>query len=140
MRQFPRYFVGLVLIATGTGKALDIAGFVPILAAYDLLPAQGNIILAYSLPFIEFATGMGLVMGRWLRLTAWVAVGLHSMLLGAVVITLRRGIALANCGCFGVFLARPLSGQTVIEDMVMLSLSLLILPLTKPSRQMVNGV
>jgi len=37
---FPRWFVGLVLIATGTGKILDIPGFVQVLAAYDLLPPK----------------------------------------------------------------------------------------------------
>jgi len=30
-----------------------------------------------------------------------------------------------NCGCFGVFWARPLSGATLIEDLVMAGLSIL---------------
>jgi hypothetical protein len=30
-----------------------------------------------------------------------------------------RGLRLANCGCFGVFLPRPLGWSTVIEDLVM---------------------
>ena len=38
MQYLPRRFVGLVLVATGTGKALDIPSFVHVLAAYDLLP------------------------------------------------------------------------------------------------------
>lgn len=123
LRNFPRLFVGAVLIATGTGKALDMAGFVHVLAAYDLLPAWGNALLAYTLPFFELATGIALLTRTQLRAAAWAAVGLHTMLLGAVLITLWRGIAISNCGCFGVFFARPLTGQTVIEDALMLALS-----------------
>ena len=126
-RCLPRWCVGLVLIATGTGKALDIPGFVPVLAAYELLPAWGIVLVAYTLPCIELATGFCLVARIALPLAAWVAVGLHLMLLGVVLLTLWRGITIANCGCFGVFLARPLNGQTVVEDAVMLALSLWVL-------------
>ena len=127
LRIFPRWFVGLVLIATGTGKAFDMPGFVQVLAAYDLLPSSGNVALAYTLPFIELATGLCLLTRRGLRLAAWTAAGLHVMLLSAVLLTLWRGIEIANCGCFGVFLARPLTAQTVVEDAVMLALSIVVL-------------
>jgi len=127
MKHLPRWFVGLVLVATGTGKALDIPGFVHVLAAYDLLPSWGNVFFAYSLLFVELSTGLCLLTHRWLRPAAWVAVGLHAMLLGAVGVTLWRGLTIANCGCFGMFLARPLTGQTAAEDAGMLGMSLLVL-------------
>ena len=124
--QFPRWFVGLVLIATGTGKALDIPGFVHVLATYALLPPWGNMLVAYTLPFIELTTGLCLITRIRFRLAASAAVVLHVVLLGTVLATLWRGLAIANCGCFGVFFARPLTGQTAVEDLVMLGLSLLI--------------
>jgi uncharacterized membrane protein YphA (DoxX/SURF4 family) len=127
MRKTPRWFVGLVLVATGTGKALDIPGFVDVLAAYDLLPAWGNVILAYCMPFIELATGTALLADILLPLATWVAVGLHTLLLAAVSISLWRELEIANCGCFGVFWPRPLGVQTIVEDSVMLGLSLLVL-------------
>lgn len=123
--QIPRWFVGVVLVATGLGKVLDIAGFVHVLAAYDLLPHWLNLGLAYSLPFIELATGICLIARLQLLMAACIAVGLHVLLLTAVVTTLWRGIAVANCGCFGVFLARPLTAGTAVEDAAMLALSLL---------------
>jgi len=127
LQIFPRWFVGLVLIATGTGKVLDIPGFVQVLAAYDLLPHSGNVTLAYTLPVIELVTGLCLLTRRGLRVAAWTAVGLHVMLLSAVLVTLGRGIQIANCGCFGVFFARALTAQTIVEDAVMLGLSILVL-------------
>lgn len=127
LAQLPRWFVGLVLIATGTGKALDIPGFVHVLAAYALLPAWGNILVAYTLPFVELVTGWCFLAGVRLLLAAWIAVGLHLLFLSAVLGTLWRGIVVANCGCFGVFFARPLTGLTAIEDLVMIGLSLSVL-------------
>jgi len=127
LQYVPRWFVGLVLIATGTGKVLDIPGFVHVLAAYDLLPSSGNVALAHTLPFLELATGICLLTRIKLLAAAWAAVGLHVVLLGAVLATLWRGIEIANCGCFGVFLARPLTGQTVAEDVLMLAVSIVVL-------------
>ena len=127
MKYLPRCFVGLVLVATGTGKALDIPGFVHVLAAYDLLPPWGNVLLAYSLPFVELITGLCLLTRIWLRPAVWIAVVLHVILLSAGLVSLWRGLAIANCGCFGVFLARPLTSQTAIEDAMMLGMSPLVL-------------
>ena len=41
-----------VLVATGMGKALDMAGFVHVLTAYALLPSWGNVLFAYTLPIL----------------------------------------------------------------------------------------
>ncbi|MCI0668202.1 MAG: hypothetical protein L0Y38_08135 [Methylococcaceae bacterium] len=122
-REFPRYFVGAILIATGLGKLLDTAGFVGVIEAYRLVSHEIGVALAYSLPFIELGTGFSLVTGRYLSSGASLAVGLHTLMIGVVVATLERGIRVDNCGCFGVFLARPLSFSTLIEDLVMLAMS-----------------
>ncbi len=132
MKHLPRWFVGLVLVATSTGEALDIPGFVYVIAADDLLPSWGYVLLAYLLPFVELASGLDLLTGIQLRPAAWVAAGLPVMLLGVVEVALWRGLAIANRRCFGAFLARPLTGQTAVEDAAMLGISLLVLwPATK---------
>ncbi len=126
-RAIPRVFVGLVLVSTGIGKGLDMLGFVAILDGYQLQPHWASVFLAYTLPFIEFGIGISLLMAFHRVTTAWLAVGFHILMLSVVVITLMRGIELENCGCFGVFLARPLTPITAIEDVVMLVMSLLVL-------------
>ena len=45
----------------------------------------------------------------------------------ALWVRVKRGIEVANCGFFGVFLARPLTTITTIEDIVMMVMSLLVL-------------
>ena len=124
---FVRGSVGFILVATGIGKAMDMDGFARVLATYDLLPTLGNTLTAYSLPFLELATGLGLLTRIRFRTAAWSAVLLHLIWLAIVLITLWRGLVLDNCGCFGVFWARPLTGQTVVEDTVLLAFSLLVL-------------
>ena len=122
-----RHLLGLILIATGFGKLMDIPGFAQVLENYQLLPPWGNVAMAYALPFIELITGLGLLTASYLRAAAFSTVMLHIMLLTAASVTMWRGIHLDNCGCFGVFLARPLGIQTLIEDSVLLLLSLWIL-------------
>ncbi len=131
LQRHPRLFVGLILISTGIGKLLDIPGFVSVLDAYQLTPFWITKILAYSLPFIEFLTGLTLLISRRYILGLWVAVILHLLMLIAVTVTYLRGISVENCGCFGVFLARPLSFQTIIEDLFMLVMSIIALALKK---------
>ncbi len=134
LRRLPALFVGVVLVATGVGKALDLEGFVGVLAGYRLMPAWGDRLVAYTLPFVELATGLGLLSGLARRPAAAAAVGLHALLVGVVVVTLWRGVPVENCGCFGVFLARPLSVQTLLEDLAMLALSLWALAGVRPRR------
>lgn len=43
------------------------------------------------------------------------------------IITNWRGLELTNCGCFGVFWARPMTWTTVIEDLILTLLSLAFL-------------
>ena len=127
LKSLPRVFVGLILLATGTGKLLDMAGFVSVLDAYQLMPHWLSILLAYSLPFIELFTGLSLLISKKPIIGAWVAVVLHTLMLIVVTFTFYRGISIENCGCFGVFLARPLTLQTLFEDLLMLVMSILAL-------------
>ena len=105
-------FMGLVLVATGTGKILDLSGFTGVVEQYRLVSPAVAQVVTYTLPFVELATGLCLVSRLWLRAATASAVVLHLLLVGAVAVTLWRGIPVSNCGCFGVFLARPLGAQT----------------------------
>jgi len=134
LKIFLRIMLGLLLIATGVGKLLDIPGFIGVIEAYDLLPAWSAVAVGYLLPFVELVTGIGLVFKMQTHFAAWSAVGLHVIFLTGVIITLVRGLELDNCGCFGVFWARPLTLQTVFEDSLLLLISIFLLWSYRPSR------
>ena len=54
-----------------------------------------------------------------IKITALAATALHICFTLLASLTLLRGIEVTNCGCFGVFWARPLTFITVAEDIFM---------------------
>lgn len=122
--QVPRVFVGLLLIATGIAKILDIPGFAKVLAHYQIFHGMFMYnLVAYTLPFIEIIIGLSLLLAWQTKWGALAAIVLHLGFIVILTVTIFRGIHLDNCGCFGVYFARPLSWKSVIEDVVMLGLS-----------------
>lgn len=119
------WLLAAVLFATGLGKALDVAGFAQVLATYQALPPGSESVVAVSVTLLELGLAGALLVPGWRRLAA---MGALLLFLGNAVllsVTLLRGIDLANCGCFGVFLARPLRPWTPLEDLALAGLALL---------------
>ncbi len=114
-----------LFITTGVGKLLDNRGFSEVILTYQLgIPAE--LALPFGVAFSLFELWLGLRVARNIGQTqnGLMAIALHLGYTSLAVITLARGIALENCGCFGVFLKRPLTYQTVIEDLVLVALSI----------------
>ncbi|WP_376098646.1 MauE/DoxX family redox-associated membrane protein [Roseomonas sp. CCTCC AB2023176] len=108
--------------AAALGKALDLRGFVAVADAYRLVPPFLTMPGALSLTLAEAGIALGLVLPRFRRPAA-IAAGALALTYGAALIaTLLRGIPLENCGCFGVFLARPLTVWSPVEDLVLAAL------------------
>ena len=124
LRSFLRFAIGAVLIATATGKFLDLAGFAHILGEYRAFPEKLLLPLAVAIPSLELLLGVWLFTGRNLCAAALVSAALHLAYASWSAISLQRGLKLSNCGCFGVFLARPLGWSTVVEDLAMVAASL----------------
>lgn len=120
------WLLAAVHAATALGKLLDLPGFAAVLGTYRLLPAAVLLPTAILVVLAELAIAAGLLLAR-LRVAAALAAGALAALNGLVLTaTLLRGIDLPNCGCFGVFLARPLSVVSPLEDLVLLALALLL--------------
>lgn len=126
-----RGFIGLVLLATGAGKLLDVRGFARILGSYRVLPEESLLPLALAIPIAELALAIWLFSGRRLAGAALISSAMHLLYAGWSAGGVTRGLELPNCGCFGIFLARPLGWSTVAEDIVMVGLSLWLLTLAR---------
>lgn len=122
------WLVALVLFATGLGKALDIPGFALVLADYRLLPLGREGFFALGLTLAELVLAAALLHRPWRRAAAWGAVLLFLANAAVLSLTLWRGLALENCGCFGAFLPRPLRPWTPLEDLALAALALLATP------------
>ncbi len=118
LRGFLRFSIASILLVTGAGKLLDVRGFAEVLRSYDAFPARALLPLALAVPLAELLLSAWLLSGRRL-----LGAGLCSMLLHFSyalwsAVSVLRGLRLGNCGCFGVFLPRPLGWSTVLEDLL----------------------
>lgn len=127
-----RWVVGLAWLlaavhaATALGKLLDLPGFAAVLGTYQVLPAALLWPAAILVMLAELAIAAGLLLARLRAMAALAAAGLAALNGLVLTATLLRGIDLPNCGCFGVFLARPLSVVSPLEDLLLLALALLL--------------
>jgi uncharacterized membrane protein YphA (DoxX/SURF4 family) len=120
-----RYFLGLLFVATGIGKLLDNRGFAQVLDSYQLgIHDVALLPIGLTISLLELVIGINILRGRAVQLNVLATLGFHLSYSGLAILTLYRGIAIYNCGCFGVFLARPLTWVTVVEDFVLATISL----------------
>lgn len=123
------FFIALML-ASATGKLLDMPGFYGIVRSYQMVPEVLLIPSAWALTLFELAMGIALASPVW-RQVVWCLVPLHLFYLAGLSQALLRGLHLNNCGCFGVYWARPLTPYSIVEDLVLLSLAVLFYRLSR---------
>lgn len=128
-----RWLFVLILAATAIGKLLDVPGFVDVLATYRALPQAALWPVAVAVIAVELLLAVALARGRGLRRDGAICGLLHVGYAAWAGLALARGLELDNCGCFGVFLARPLSWQTVVEDSVAAALALAMAWAARPA-------
>lgn len=121
--QCLRFFIAIVLLTTGLGKALDIPGFVEVLITYQAFAEWMLYPIAIGMTATELIISIWLFSGKRIAEAALASLALHTIFTLWATATYLRGIDIPNCGCFGVFLARPLDGWTIFEDLVMVAFS-----------------
>ena len=121
-RWFLQFFVGGILVASGLGKSLDLAGFVEILRTYRVFPDEALWPIALTVTAIEWVLGVWLLSGRRLATGALAALLLNAGYAVWMTISLLRGLDLPNCGCYGVFFPQPLRWYSPLEDLVLVGM------------------
>jgi hypothetical protein len=128
-----RVFLGALMLATGVGKALDIPGFGEVIATYRLGLADELLVpIAFAIAAVELALGGWLLAGRRLAVAARVSIALNVAYAALLTSALWRGLALDNCGCFGVYLPSPLRWYSPLESLALAGASYLLLRLSHP--------
>ncbi len=116
----------ILLLATATGKSLDIQGFADVIQTYQFgLPDIIAYAVAVAVILFELGLAISILFNYRQRINAILLTLMHTGYVILAATTLYRGIELKNCGCFGVFLQRSLTIQTVYEDLVLVLVSLL---------------
>jgi len=102
-----------------------VPGFATVLADYRLLPVGSEAGVALAITLGELGLATALFFPPWRRAAALGAVALFLANAAVLSLTLLRGVELANCGCFGAFLPRPLRPWTPLEDLALAGLAML---------------
>ena len=119
-----RVVLGLLILFTGVGKALDLAGFAAIVTTYQLGLSGAQLwFAAYGVTAFELLLGGWLLSGWGLRRAGWAALLLNLSYGVLLTASLLRGLELSNCGCFGVFFAQPLRWYSPLEDVLLMAAS-----------------
>lgn len=121
---FLRICLGVVIVGAGAGKALDVPGFVGVLRTYELGLSEATLWpVAAGVTLFELGLGCWILSGLRLRVASLLSAVMHVGYLILLTDALRRGLELQNCGCFGVFFARPLEWYTPLEDAALIAAS-----------------
>lgn len=72
--------------------------FVKAIRGYELMPVAATNAMGFTLPWIELAAGLLLVLGVWRREAAVIVGGLLIMFIAALLAAIARGLEI-DCGC-----------------------------------------
>lgn len=119
-----RVALAMLLLVAAATKAADFVGMAGIVDSYRVLPAVLTLPAAVAVTAGEAIVG-GLLLAARTRLFGCVAsAAMHAVYLVWSAVALTRGLTIADCGCFGTLWPRPLSVTTLVEDGVLIVLSL----------------
>ena len=129
--------LGLAVLFIGAAwhKLSNFSRFEAVLIDYQLLPAFVSAPLAFLIPVVELALGLGWIWGSLPRMTAAASVLLLATYAIAITINLVRGRVYIDCGCgFGApsDKEQPLSSGLVARNILLIGLvGLTFVPVTE---------
>lgn len=120
--QVARLVLGGAFLWAGMLKASDVTVFAGQIAAYQLLPHAGNVLLAVTLPYVEILCGVLLLAGRKVRPAALLASVLLLIFAIALISAWARGLSI-DCGCFRPGAASSSIPLALLRDAFLLALA-----------------
>ena len=118
-----RWILGGMFLAAAAPKILHPDKFAIDISHYRMLPHAWIHLLAITLPWIELVAGAMLILGAWVRASAWVITGMMIMFVGVIASALARGLNI-ECGCFGTVAGRQIGLTSLILDLALLGMAL----------------
>ena len=120
-----RIILGFVFIYAGILKISDPAGFSEVINNYKLLPLLFVNFFAITLPWIEVVAGLFLLFGISVKENSFIISIMLVVFIFAIVISLGRGLNI-ECGCFGTSSGTKVGIIKLLENIILLILSLLL--------------
>ena len=122
VRRGAQLLLGLLFLVAALAKIVDVTSLAREVHNFHLAPFWSEHLVAMTLPWIELAAGLGLVLGIRPRAGAWVAGVLLLAFTFGIVMAMARGLNF-QCGCFGTADSTRVGGVKLAENLGMLALA-----------------
>ena len=116
-----RVLLGGLFAVTGVIKLIEPAeNFMAAIHAYHLVPSWMERPMAETLPWVEMASGLLLLLGLLTRVSLMIVALQLAVFTAALGSTLLRGISLDDCGCFGSMGFKESNGVAFVRNLVLI--------------------
>lgn len=122
VRRGAQVLLGLLFLYAALAKIVDVPGMAKEVHNFHLAPLWSENLIAMTVPWIELAAGLALVLGVRPRAGAWVTGGLLLVFTAGVLAAMARGLSF-ECGCFGTANATRIGWAKLAENVGMLALA-----------------
>ncbi len=121
--------LGALFATMAAFQLADLPGFVGVLRSFQLGGAGMAWVVAVALLIGELVSGIWLLGTPGRRPLVPAAVFAVTAVIWSFLATqaFARGLALDNCGCFGVYLAQPLRWWVLLQDVALLGYATLLI-------------
>lgn len=133
-----RIIIGALFIFSALSKMVELNSFIDTIDKFNIIFPEYHKLAAVLIISIEYLLGIFLILGIKIREVCFILVGLMSIFIVIITINLIRG-NITECGCFGSFSKREIGLSIILQDMIILSL-LLLLIFSKSHIYSFNGV
>ncbi len=124
VRRTAQVVLGLLFAWAALAKIGDVASLAREVHNFRLAPTWSENLIAMTIPWIELAAGVALVIGLRPRAGAWVAGALLVVFTIGVAAAMARGLNF-TCGCFGTASGTRIGWAKLGENLVMIGLAAL---------------
>ncbi len=118
-----RIAIGLLFVVSGGEKLIwPYQNFVYVLQSYTFLPAGLEVLVARVFPWIEFITGLLLLLGLWIPQIIKIALTMFAVFILVIAQALIRQLPIEECGCFGHLISLKPQHTLIMDSLCFLGL------------------
>ena len=119
------YVLGVIFVVAGVNKILNYSLFVDEISAYGVVPTHIVPYLASPLILAEIWVGVGLFIGSWRKLAA-ISSSVLLVFFGVVLSVGYLKGSSSSCGCLLPIGSQTIGPVHIVQDLVLLGLSIVI--------------
>ena len=140
MFPFLRILIGLLFVISGGEKLIwPYQNFLYVLQSYELLPSGVDVFVARVFPWIEFTTGLLLILGLWIPQMLRVALYMFTIFILVIAQALFHHLPIDECGCFGQLISLKPQHTLVMDSAFFLLLIWALRHIKKVERLSLDG-